>query len=222
LYTTVLATTQFEQRDGKSVATMLLPARVPIERASFTLAAGTSRNFSRPVRLTATPVNEPHAAPETVLGEMTRVDLPASADGVRPEIKREVLQIPATLGANLKSDARVEIAVENGDDAPLHLASVRLEMRERKVCFDLPEEPAKLYYGDHALKPPVYDYARVFDPAAVTRKATLAAEQMNPEFVARPEERAPFTTRHPEVLWVALLGTVGVLAVVAFRSSKKV
>ena len=222
LYTTVASTAVVTQKGRESVASFALPAHVPVERVSFDMAAGDRTNFSRPVQVRATALkhaeNEP-AAVEEIAGNVSRVRMTV---GVR-EIKSEELSVPATIGANGDGPATVEVAIENGDDVPLHLAGVRLEMRERQICFDGPGPDAttELYYGDAGLAAPVYDYARLFTPGDPARVAVLGPERGNAAYVVRVEKKS-LTERHPELLWVALLVMVGALGVVAFRSAKTV
>ena len=65
------------------------------------------------------------------------------------EIRQQQLSVPATLGANMQGAATVEVAVDNGDDTPLPITAVRLEMRQRKLCFAAPTaQPVTLFYGD--------------------------------------------------------------------------
>ena len=47
----------------------------------------------------------------------------------------------------------------------------------------------------------------------------LEPEHLNPAFHPRPDGR-PFTERHPELLWVVLLGVIAVLATIALRSAR--
>ena len=117
----------------------------------------------------------------------------------------------------------MEVAVENGDDVPLPLAGVRLEMRQRQLCFDGPGPDAttELYYGDKGLAAPVYDYARLFTPGDAAREAVLQPERVNAGHVEVIEKKR-LTERHPELLWIALLIMVGALGMVAFRSAKKI
>ncbi len=223
LYTTVEETTTIAQKGRESVAVFTLPAHVPVERVSFVIGPGEHTNFSRPVAVRARAVGQPGyqqaAATEEVPGQISRVRITL---GPR-EIRTEQLSLPAVLGANGDGPATVEVAVENGDDVPLQIAGVRLEMRQRQLCFDGPG-PApipELFYGDQGLSAPVYDYARLFTPADASRVATLGPERGNPLYVATVEHKS-LTERHPELLWLALLGMVGALGFVAFRSAKKV
>jgi hypothetical protein len=137
------------------------------------------------------------------------------------EIREENLGVTAILGSNARAPMTVKIAVENGDDKPLAIHAVKLEMRERKLCFDAPAEPVTMYYGDDQLLAPVYDYSRLFRTESDSEPAQLEAEQANPIFVARVDQRS-LTDRHPELLWVALLAVVFALGFVAFRSAKRV
>ncbi len=223
LYTPVAETTAMVQADRSSVASFALAARVPVERVSFALRPGDRTNFSRAVRITAkaAALPNPDAPPpleEKLYGEISRVRILEGGT----EIRRESLDVPATLGSNSQTGAKVEVAVENGDDKPLALAAVRLEMRERKLCFDAPGRPVTMFYGDDKLQPPVYDYSRLFVTTDAARPATLAPEQANPQFEPRVVDRKKLIDRHPEILWLALLGVVAALGFVAFRSAKRV
>jgi hypothetical protein len=229
VYTTVAETGDVSTSGRTSVAKFVVPVRVPVERVSFVLAPAFKGNFSRDVRVTAQSL--PAAkdaedaargpmAPEIVSGTILRVH----ATQAGRELRSEQMSIPATLGANLQRAANVEVSIENGDDQPLPIAAVRLEMRQRKVCFDVPASTGALtlFYGDAALVAPVYDYARLFTASDKPLAADLGPELVNPGFHPRAVAAKSFTERHPEVLWIALLGVVCVLGVVALRSARKV
>ena len=216
IYTAVAQTANVVQRGRESVATFALPAHVPVERVSFAVAAGV--NFSRAVEVRARAVGSRAGMPgEEIVGEISRVRMKAGGK----EVREEQLGVAATVGANGEGNATVEVAVENGDDQALPITAVRLEMRQRKLCFDPVAAGATLYYGDAGLSAPVYDYTRLFTPGDASRAAVLGVEEANPLFVAAVVRRS-WTERHPELLWVGLLGMVGVLGVVAFRSAKRV
>ena len=198
-----------------------------MERVSFRLAPGFKGNFSRDVRMTAIAQSEAKRneddrapLPETVGGNILRVH----ATEAGREIRSEQLGVAATLGANLQSLAKVDVVIENRDDQPLPIASVRLEMRQRKICFDVPGGASglALYYGDPRLVAPVYDYDRLFAVSDKALVAELGAEVLNRDFRAMPAEERPFTERHPEVLWIALLAVICALGAVALRSAKNV
>lgn len=228
VYTTVAETSAITTVGRESRASFVLPVRVPVERVSIQVAPGFKGNFSRDVRVTALAQPETKAVeddgraplPETVSGNILRVH----ATEAGREIRSEQLGIAAILGANLQSPAKVEVAIENGDDQPLPIASVRLEMRQRELCFDasMAAGGLALFYGDPKLLAPVYDYERLFVAADKPLVVELGKEMLNPVFVASAAEVKPFTERHPEVLWIALIGVICALGLVALKSSRNV
>ncbi len=240
LYTTVAQTSSIQTYGRESRANFEIPERVPVERVEFVLAPGFKANFSRDVKLTATAESQATGAankvssaegnvdnderaplPETVTGNILRVH----ANEAGREIHTEELGFPAILGANLQRPAKVEVAIENGDDQPLPIKEVRLEMRQRELCFDASAARGAdlgLYYGDPALAGPVYDYERLFVAADKPLTSTLGPEQLNPQYTPRPEAPLPFTERHPQVLWIALIAAICALGLVALRSSRNV
>jgi hypothetical protein len=144
------------------------------------------------------------------------------------EIRTEQLAVPAILGANLQRAAKVEVTVENGDDQPLPIAAVRLEMRQRKICFDAPvgssgaESGLALFYGNTELAAPVYDYAQLFVASPTALAAELGPEALNAGYRAPTAEARPFAERHPGVLWIALIAAISTLGLVAMRAAKSV
>lgn len=218
IYTTVATATTITRRGRQSVATFALPERVPVERVSFDLASTYKANFSRDVHITDRPGDNSNSVSESLAGTILRVHLTQAGR----DIRQQQLSVPAILGSNMQSAATVEVEVDNGDDTPLPITAIRLEMRERKICFDISSaQPPILFYGDPALTAPQYDYARLFAPSSAMHPAQLGAEQLNPIYRDRPDAR-PLTDRHPHLLWIALLVVVCVLAIVAIRSSKTV
>jgi hypothetical protein len=225
VYTTVAETASIATKGRESVATFAVPARVPVERVSFVLAPGFTGNFSREVKVSA--LAEPDKSdddgraplPEVVTGSILRV----RASEAGREIRTEQLGVPAILGANLQRVAKVEVAIENGDDQPLPIASVRLEMRQRKICFESPVAGGAslaLFYGDSRLDAPEYDYAGLFVASSNPLVAELGPERLNANYRAPAAELRPFTERHPELLWIALIAAICALGVVALRSAK--
>jgi hypothetical protein len=220
IYTTA-ARSVVTQRGRQSIASFALPERIPIERVSFDLAPTYKANFSRDVHITDHPdgtANSANSASETLVGTILRVHLTQAGR----EIRQEQLSIPAILGSNMQSEATVQVAVENGDDTPLPITGVRLEMRQRKICFDAPNErPLTLYYGDPALTAPQYDYARLFSLSSAVHTAQLGRERLNVLYHDRPDAR-PLTERRPHLLWIILLVVICILAIIAIRSSKHI
>jgi hypothetical protein len=112
------------------------------------------------------------------------------------------------------------VSIEIGDDAPLQMKSVQLQMLERSLCFEADGNGRySLYYGDAALAAPSYDYAKLFTLQANATQITAGPEELNPTYQPRPDTR-PFTEKHPVLLWVALAAVIAVLGVIAVRSAK--
>lgn len=237
VYTTVAQSSTLVQRGRQSVASFQVPMRVPVERISFVVEPSFKGNFSREVTITARASSERKteasgerladveddgqsgSRDETLAGTISRVHKNESGR----ELSQESLSITSAIGSNMQRPAAIEVAIDNGDDAPLPIAAVRLEMRQRRICFDTAAAtvaPLMLYYGDAELEAPVYDYAKLFQPVAKPMAAELGSESLNAGFEPRLDKR-PFTERHPELLWIGLLGVVCILAVTAFRSAKK-
>jgi len=222
LFTTVAATTAIVTKGHESVASFNVPAHVPVERVSFTLEPEFTKNFSRAVRVTArSSQTEDSAAAETIPGEIQRVRLPVDALG--HEVRSEQLSMEALVAADLRSDAAIDVAIENGDEVPLPLRAVLLQMKQRKICFDA--EPGASYvlrYGDaEPVYTPVYDYARLFRASAAAATVTMGAETLNPDFRKEPQQQS-YKDRHPELLWVALLLVIGVLGTIALHNARRV
>jgi hypothetical protein len=157
-------------------------------------------------------------------------------------IDRQELSVPAVLGANLQHAARVWIEIENGDDQPLPIVAVRLEMRQRKICFEAPVRTSAvgpsagsgttpgngagtnvaLFYGDSRLAAPVYDYARLFVASRTALMAELGPEGLNANYRAPAATLRPFAERHPELLWIALIVAICALGIVALKAAKNV
>jgi hypothetical protein len=207
-----------------------LPLRVPVERVSFDLAPGYSGNFSRDVTIHAR--SNPDATTtaeslpvETLTGSISRVHTTQEGQ----TIDQQELSVPAVLGANLQRAAKVEVTIENGDDQPLPIAAVRLEMRQRKICFEAPAGGAAgkdsglaLFYGDSRLEAPEYDYARLFVASRAAVAAELGPEALNAKYRAPAAEVRPFAERHPELLWIALIVAICALGMVALKAARNV
>ncbi len=148
LYTTVASvtvpTTGVLATPRKTRFDLPLPLRVPVERVSFDLAPGYSGNFSRDVTIYAS--SDASIAGTNATGGMAEPNRKADRNHLAGAhstqegrmIDHQQLSVPAVLGANLQHAARVWIEIENGDDQPLPIAAVRLEMRQRKICFEAP------------------------------------------------------------------------------------
>lgn len=222
LYNPVAATARFTERQRQTVVVFQVPARVPIERVTFELAPVERRNFSRTVTITARSISGKAEAtqPEQVIGSISRVHLTESGK----RVEQQSLSLPAILGANAQSAATIEVAIEDEDDEPIKFAGVRLEMRERRICFSAPSaaqpEHLQMFYGGADIAPPVYDFGRIFNPAIPSRVAVLGREHTNKNYHPAPR-KLTLSARYPELLWLALIGSISILGTVAFRSARR-
>jgi hypothetical protein len=151
----------------------------------------------------------------TASGNLLRVH--SVQNGHRIDEERLTIDAPQ---AEFETPAKWTITIDSGDDAPLKVESVRLQMLERDLCFDAAGSgDYKLYYSDAALAAPRYDYATLFAPQADAAKAAAGPEQANTAYESRPDERA-FTEKHPALLWVALVLVIALLGAIALGSVK--
>jgi hypothetical protein len=135
-------------------------------------------------------------------------------DGHRLDDEHLALDAPVAV---FDAPAKWVVSIDNGDDAPIILRSVGLEMLRRQLCFDsMPGARYRLYYGDPSLTSPHYDYATLFVPRANAARVSAGPQQQNPDYRSRPDTR-PFTERHPALLWLALVLVIAVLAGIALR-----
>lgn len=215
-----------EQNDRDSVVSFTLPAHVPVDRVVFVPGAEPPA-FSRDVEVKVAPIAAPSASaaiqpeqgappqPVSSYGNMLRVH--RVQNGIHIDEERLTVSPPYR---DFDGPTQWTVTIKNGDDAPIQLISVRLEMRRRTLCFDAAAVAAyTLYYGDSALAPARYDYASLYVPRLDVIQAAFGAEQANPGYQTRPDER-PFTEKHPSLLWIALGLVVLLLGVVALRSVK--
>ena len=188
-----------------------MPAHVPIERVSFDLDPAEQSNFRRTVGVTASAGQS--APAETVAGEISRVHL--TLGGM--EIEQRSLSIPAILGANAQTPATVEVAIDNGSQPPLKIHSVKLEMRQRQLCFPAAGIFATLAYGSESAQPAAYDFGRTFDASAPVRRATLLHEHPNTLFIPPASTRERFK-RYPAFAGLSAIVAISLLAVIAYRA----
>ena len=152
--------------------------------------------------------NDPQQPPFTITTTGNLLRIHKVQDGKRIDEERLTAEAPREL---FDTPSRWTITIANGDDPPVSLQSVRLEMLERTLCFEATANTTyTLRYGDPALAAPQYDYARLFSAQASPLQATAGPEKPNPGWQPRPDER-PFTEKHPILLWAALIGVIALL-----------
>jgi hypothetical protein len=206
-----------EQKPQQTIYEFAVPANAPVERLSFA-SDDPNAVFSRIADLErwkaeAAPVDAPPEA--SVQSEGVSL---AHAPPAKGEAASDQSTINVALGAAAYAST-VRLTIQNGDDAPLALHGVALEMRERQICFLRKTNTTyTLRYGDAALGAPQYDLSPIEAAAANASISTLGAERTLA--LEAPGVR-PFTERHPVLLWVALILVVGTLGVVALRSARR-
>ena len=221
-YVTVAETSQVVQKDHSTSIQFTVPANVPVDQIEF-IPGAQPANFSRDVTVKVVPVAtravSEDEVPQPVETSGNLLRLHAKQQGHR--IDEEHLAVDAPWQNFATTNSLWTITIDNGDDPPLPLTSVRLEMAERDLCFDSTLGASyTFFYGDPALSTPRYDFAKLFIPEADAAQATLGPETMNPQYRARPDGRA-FSEKHPALLWAALVLVVGVLGFVALRTARQ-
>ncbi|HWA95447.1 MAG TPA: DUF3999 family protein [Terracidiphilus sp.] len=220
-YITVAETAQAVEKGRATLFAFTVPAHVPVDRVVFVPDAQPAQ-FSRPVAITV----EDAAAPKepntlglySIAGGGNILRIHSMHNGRRIDEENLVIPAPHVYG---DGDRKWMIRVDNGDDAPIYFKQVRMEMRERQLCFDGAAGAGYvLFYGDSALSAPRYDYATLFALQDNAQQVELGAEKENVSYTPRPDKR-PFTERHPSMLWVALLAVIVVLGLIALRSVKQ-
>lgn len=221
MYLTVAETARVTQNRRSSMLEFIVPAHVPVDRIAFTPGPEPAL-FSREVSIHVAAVDPPTstdgvepARPVTAAGNLIRVH--NVEEGHKIDEERLTIDAPSTAFATA---AKWTVTIENGDDAPLALERVRLQMLARKLCFQAVFNARySLFYGDPALTAPQYDYAMVSTLQSDASQAAIGPERANSTYEPRPDER-PFTEKHPALLWAALIAVVAVLGWLVLRSVK--
>lgn len=222
-YVTVAESSRIPQKGHTSVLEFTVPVHVPVDRIVFTPGA-TPVLFSRDVNISVVPVpeqpaSEEAAPPQTLASSGNLLRVHSEQNGHRIDEERLAIDAPEV---DFATPAKWTIIIENGDDVPLTIESVRLEMLQRNLCFEAAGNARyTLYYGDPALSAPRYDYATLFTGGTDAVQVAAGPEQPNPAYEPRPDERA-FTEKHPALLWVALLAVIALLGTIALRAGKRV
>ena len=221
-YVTVAESSHITQKGDSSVLEFTVPAHVPVDRIAFTPGAAPAL-FSRDVNISVAPVAQPPATDRTEPRSLLRhseISFAFTASRMATGSTKNAWRSTRPEWTS-QPPAKWTITIENGDDIPLTLQSVRLEMLQRNLCFEAATNADyTLFYGDPALSAPRYDYATLFTRQADAAEATLGLEQLNPAYQSRPDER-PFTEKHPALLWVTLVGVIALLGGIALRSAKR-
>lgn len=189
----------------KSVYQCSISGGMPVERVTFSIPAS-SVNFNRTVVLSDEHGNEFQRS------AISRVRMNRGTQSVTSE--------DLDIDLYARSASQITIAVENGDDPPLPIESVKPLSVERRLYFDPKGKSSlQLYYGDPKLEAPSYDYAKFFQQSADAAVAQLGPAQTNAQFTGRPDDR-PWSERHTFVLWIAMVVVVFILGALAIKGLK--
>ena len=211
VFTPVAVTNRVLPEGEASVATLRVPAHVPVEQVRFGFVGDAVGNFARPVLVEARATGQAPADTEVVhAGLIEHVRWPSGDPRLNPiEVSEDKLE--ATLGATLGDNAEVRVAVENGELPPLPIRSVTLAMRERRVCFEAsPGANYTLRYGDPALAAPLYADEPRMGAGQPILAGHLGPERRKPQWRPRQETRS-YLARHPEMFWLTVLVCCGMM-----------
>jgi Protein of unknown function (DUF3999) len=175
---------------------------VPVGRFSFTVPADLV-NFRRTVSVSDS------KGTQLCRGSISRIRMKSGG--------KEVVTDDLALSSCAMKANQIVIEIENGDDTPLQVQKAEPQSLERRIYFDPAGKAAiRLYYGDEKLPAPEYDYANFFHKEPDAVEAVVGAENSNPDYTGRPDQR-PWSERHKWVLWGSLLLAVLVLALLALK-----
>ncbi len=215
LYTMVSETSDFRLEGTATVAHFTLPEHVPVERVRLILPPGFHGEFLRTLWLAADSKTSPS---ENVSGEVWAVNRPGGSNG-SPALHAARLSLDSVLAANLRSPARVTVALKNNGQPPLPLRAMVLEMRQRTLCFPVIDgQRYTLRYGDAGLRAPVYTQTAL-SATSTTISATLGPELNNPAYVARPL-LWHLNQRRPELYWLGLLAAITLAGTFALHRAR--
>ena len=115
------------------------------------------------------------ALSETSSGTILHVHLNEAGQ----EVDQQQLSLPVTIGSNLQGPAIVEVAIDNGDAPPLPITAIRLEMRQRRLCFNAPPPPIQpqIHAPSQSQKPPPTQPQK---PPSIQSQRTPSTQSQNP------------------------------------------
>lgn len=181
------------------------PAGPPVSQVAFALGQAA---FHRPVRIRT---SDDGTTWRTVgSGDIYRMERGEGGEGVREQLR---VGFPESRARFL----RVEVV--NRSDAPLAGATLSLHTIPRRVVFTAePGRNYRLLYANRRAQASDYEMARVTPEPALDAAAPveLGPGVANAAYV----DPAPWSERHPAVLWGALIAALAVLGLLAIRALK--
>jgi hypothetical protein len=127
----------------------------------------------------------------------------------------------------------LRLIIDNGDDQPLHVASVTAQAIDRLLVCErsrLSQAGSSLavYAGDDLLTAPRYDLARTvgtIEPNALPPVVALAAGEANPFFRGPTKPKLPWSEEHKPLLWALTIAGVvvlgGLTALLLWKAARK-
>jgi hypothetical protein len=113
----------------------------------------------------------------------------------------------------------LRLRIRNRDDLPLELRAVTVLVPVERLVFEgLPGRSYRLAYGDPRRPPPQYDLQRTVGDAALWVAQAEVASLGPAQRVTVEARPAPWTERHPALLWAGLVTVVAALAAVTWRA----
>lgn len=136
-------------------------------------------------------------------------------------LNREKPGAPVKLPIDIYSARYLRIKIENGDDRPLSISSVKLFRIRRGLVFEAdPAQKYELWYGRKNAPRPTYDLAKlplVVRPTDLPM-ASLGAPTRLP---TAPPPPPPWSKSHPAVFWGILVAVVLLLVLIIVSALKK-
>jgi hypothetical protein len=217
LFTKVAETKTVTQEPGKTVATLDVPAGIPLERVEIQVAA-LAPAFRRAVTVEAVPAagKRDSAYIESFDGFIQRID--EVRDGQSLEVNQTTLD--SVLVTNENGPARISVTIENGTAAPLPIESVALEMRRRSVCFEArPDARWELYYGGSRADAGGEVGKRTLIEAKNSLTATLGDEQRMSGPVS--VKAVTWAEKYPALRWIVGAVLLGCLLALVLRGMRR-
>lgn len=111
----------------------------------------------------------------------------------------------------------LRIQVRNDDNPPLHFTGASVRRLVGYLTF--PAEKGSryaLYLGNHKAAKPRYDVGHYLDRMRGVYKAVLGKLEPNPAYT-KAEKPIPWSERHKEIIWLALLAMLAALGLLVYR-----
>jgi hypothetical protein len=149
--------------------------------------------------------------------------------GLQPEytgfsygrLTRKLAAAPVILVLDTLPARLLRIVIDNGDDRPLDITSLKIWREQRGLIFNA-EASAKyeLWYGRKEAPEPAYDLAKLLltTPPDQLPQAALAAARDLP---LAPPPPPPWSETHRALFWVILIAVVLLLLLVIVRAMRK-